>query len=71
MAIQPAFDLRGFVRPVVVQYQVQFPISGKLSLQLAQELQEFLMAVPAVALPHDFNKLSAANRVVVPLRLWS
>src|SRR2546430_4894572 len=54
MPFQPALDFRGLVRPVVIQHQVQFLVPGKVPVQAAQEPQEFLMAMPATALPDDF-----------------
>ena len=62
MAFQPALHFRSFVRAIIVQHQVQFPVSGKLSVQTAQELQEFLMAVPTLELPHDFAVQHAQRR---------
>ena len=71
MAFQPCLHFWGFVRPVVVQHQMEFPVRWELSVQPTQELQEFLMAVSAMTLPDHFaiQYLSAANSVVTPLRL--
>ena len=54
MTFQLTLHFGGRVRSVVIQHHVQFPVSGKFSVQSAQKLQEFLMPMPATTLPDDF-----------------
>ena len=54
MALEPRPDLGMFVGTVVVQYQMKLQLLGKLIIQLTQESQEFLMAMPWKALADDF-----------------
>jgi len=56
---------------VVVQDQVHGKSFGQFAVDGAQELQELFVAVSRQALPDHYpvSTLSAANSVVVPLRL--
>ena len=71
MSCEPGADLGMFVCTVVIQHQVQGHCAGKLVIQLAQKLQEFLMPMAFVALADypSFQDLQGANSVVVPFRL--
>jgi hypothetical protein len=52
---------------IVVHHEMKFYRDRELGIQAFQELEELLMAVPGITLPCATS--SAANRVVVPLRL--
>ncbi len=71
MLLRPPLYMRLLVRPVVVHHQVQLEPRGKLIVQAPQKSQPFLMPMSAVTLSYDLpsNTFSAANNVVVPLRL--
>ena len=49
MLLQPRFHMRLVVRAVVVHYQMQRLILGKLPIQAAEKFQPFLVTVPWVA----------------------
>ena len=51
VAIQPGFDLGVLVGCVVVDDQVQVQIVRRLGVDLLEEFDEFLVAVPRHALP--------------------
>ena len=65
--LQPPLHDGMLVGGVVVGDQVQRLVLGRLAVDLAQELQPLDMGVTLLALTDDL--LSAANSVVVPLRL--
>ena len=50
-AAQPVRYLRGFVGPVVVQYQMHFQVGRHLALDLPQKRQELLVPMAGVAAP--------------------
>ena len=68
---QPGLDVGVLVGLVVVYDQMQVELRRELAVQRAQELEELLVAVTGQALADDaaVERLRAANRVVVPLRL--
>ena len=66
-------NLGMLMRGIVVTDQMQFLVPGCLCVDLAQEPQPLGVAVALLALGNDLSSstLSAANSVVVPLRLKS
>jgi hypothetical protein len=70
MLVQPRLHSGVLMGGVIVGNQVQRLALGGLAINLAQQLQPFDVRVALLALPmtRASSTLSAANRVVVPLR---
>ena len=66
---QPPLDVVVLVASIVIEDHVDWDASGNVSVDVAQELQEFSLSVPGRPAPITVpsRTLSAANRVVVPL----
>ena len=71
MFCQPGLDFGMVMSGVVVQNEMKIEVFRRVSIYSAQELKEFLMAVMGKHCPITLPSrvLSAANSVVVPLRL--
>ena len=71
MWVEPGLDIGSPVSAVVVHDQMQRRLAGKLPIDASEEPQELLVPVTLMEVADDFacSRSSAANRVVVPLRL--
>ncbi len=67
---EPAFDLGVLVGAVVVDDEVDVATGGDVGVDVPEEAQELLVAVPRFALGEDLACATSrvANRVVVPWR---
>jgi hypothetical protein len=67
----PSLNRRGFVRAVVVYYQMHVELGGRGLVDRAQKGEKFLGSVPTMHFTDDLLAMSsAAKSVVVLCRLW-
>ena len=71
MPLEPALYRRGLVGGIIVDDEMQVEMGRRPFVDGLEEAEELAMPVAGHALPDDgtVGMLSAANRVVVPLRL--
>ena len=71
VAVEPGLHVGVVVGGVVVQDQMHRKVLWHLVVDSAEEFQKFLVPMPGQALPDHppVSTFSAANKVVVPLRL--
>ena len=71
MSSHPGFDPRVFVSCVIVHDKMQIEIGRRLGVDLVEKTNEFLVSMTRMQSPITLpsSMLSAANSVVVPLRL--